>query len=130
MEAGGGSGIVYTSGTLVFSSSIRCDGYELTHGLGQIPQIFIITSKYQANSDYALFFYTEINERLRNVGYDAAKFCYAYSNVGVNFRGRSGMLFNEINTMDENKITFRDADYAYFATGQPYSWIAIGGIAV
>lgn len=131
IEAGGGSGIVYTSGTLVFSSSTRCDGYELTHGLGQIPQIFIITSKYQVTStDYGLYFHTEISEKLRNVGYDAAKFCYAYSNTGINFRGRSGLLFNQINTMDENKITFRDADYAYFATGTPYSWIAIGGIAV
>ena len=42
IEAGGGGGIVYTSGTLVFSSSIRCNGYELTHGLGKIPQILII----------------------------------------------------------------------------------------
>ena len=29
IEAGGGGGIVYTSGTLVFSRSTRCSGYEL-----------------------------------------------------------------------------------------------------
>mgnify|MGYP003420748515 CR=1 FL=1 len=53
LEAGGG-GIVYTSGTLVFSSSTRCNGYELTHGLGQRPQIFIITRKDQGSTDYCL----------------------------------------------------------------------------
>ena len=129
IEAGGG-GIVYTSGTLVFSSSTKCGGYELTHGLGQIPQIFIIISKNQGNSDYSLFYYTEISEGLRNLGYNADKFCCAYSNIGVNYIYRTSMIVNQVNTMDENKITFRDPYGGYFDNKQAYSWIAIGGIAV
>lgn len=129
IEAGGG-GIVYTSGTLVFSSSIKCGGYELTHGLGQIPQIFIITSKFQGNSDYSLYCYTEISEGLRNFGFGADKFCYAFANKGFNYSSRCGVSGNEVNTMDENKITFRDANYSHFDNNQAYSWIAIGGIAV
>lgn len=130
IEAGGGGGIVYTSGTLVFSSSIKCSGYELTHGLGQIPQIFIITSKFQGNSDYSLYYYTEISEGLRNFGYNADKFCYAFANKGFNYSARCGIVGDEVNTMDENKITFREANYSHFDNRQPYSWIAIGGIAV
>ena len=131
IEAGGGGGeIVYTSGTLVFSSSIRCNGYELTHGLGKIPQIFIISSKSQGSSDYSLYFYTEISESLRNVGYAADKFCYAYANKGFNYTSRCGLSSNLSNTMDANKITFRDAAYSYFDNAKVYSWIAIGGIAV
>ena len=129
IEAGGG-GIVYTSGTLVFSSSTKCGGYELTHGLGQIPQIFIITNKFQGNSDYALHYYTEISEGLRNFGYDADKFCFAFANKGFNYSARCGISGNQVNTMDENKITFRDANYSHFDNNQAYSWIAIGGIAV
>ena len=127
---GGGGGIVYTSGTLVFSSNIRCNGYELTHGLGKIPQIFIIISASQGSSDYSLYFYTEISESLRNVGYDADKFCCAYANRGFNYSSRCGITANKSNTMDANKITFRDADYSYFDNAKVYSWIAIGGIAV
>lgn len=130
IEAGGGGGIVYTSGTLVFSSSTKCGGYELTHGLGQIPQIFIIISKFQGNSDYSLYYYTEINESLRNLGYGADKFCYAFANKGFNYSSRCGVSGNQVNTMDENKITFRDANYSHFDNTQVYSWIAIGGIAV
>ena len=129
IEAGGG-GIVYTSGTLVFSSSTKCGGYELTHGLGQIPQIFIITSKNQGNSDYSLYYYTEISESLRNVEYGADKFCYAFANNGFNYQARCGVTGNQVNTMDENKITFRDINYSHFDNKQAYSWIAIGGIAV
>ena len=130
IEAGGSGGIVYTSGTLVFSSSTKCEGYELTHGLGQIPQIFIITSKSQGHADYSLFYYIEINEILRNLGYGADKFCYAFANKGANYSSRCGIASNNVNTMDENKITFRDANYSYFDNNQMYSWIAIGGIAV
>ena len=129
IEAGGG-GIVYTSGTLVFSSSTRCDGYELMHGLGQIPQIFIITSKFQGSSNYSLFYYVEINERLRNLGYNADKFCYSFGNIGVSYNTRSNIMANDVNTMDENKITFRDLNYSHFDNTRAYSWIAIGGIAV
>ena len=129
IEAGGG-GIIYTSGTLVFSSSIRCNGYELTHGLGKIPQIFIITSRSQGSSDYSLYFYAEISESLRNVGYDADKFCCAYAQKGFNYISRCGISNDNNTIMDENKITFRDANYSYFDNNQMYSWIAIGGIAV
>lgn len=129
IEAGGG-GIVYTSGTLVFSSSTKCDGYELTHGLGQIPQIFIITSKFEGNSNYSLHYYTEISEGLRNLGFAANKFCYAYANYGVNYYRRCGIIGNKNSVMDENKITFRDANYSNFDNKLAYSWIAIGGIAV
>lgn len=130
IEAGGGGGIVYTSGTLVFSSSTKCSGYELTHGLGQIPQIFIITSKFQGNSNYSLCYYAEINESLRNLGFGADRFCYAFANYGVNYSRRYGLAANSVNTMDENKITFREANYSHFDNSQVYSWIAIGGIAV
>lgn len=129
IEAGGG-GFVYTSGTLVFSSSTKCAGYELTHGLGQIPQIFIITSKFHGSSNYSLLYYTEINESLRNLGFGADRFCYTYANVGINYLPRCGVSANVVNTMDENKITFRDSSNGYFDDKQVYSWIAIGGIAV
>lgn len=134
MEAGGGGGggggIVYTSGTLVFSSSTICKDYELTHGLGQIPQIFIIVSKYQGSEDYSLFFYSEISESLRNVGYGADRFCYVFANHGVGMYQRIGIAGNAINAMDENKITFRGANNSYFNTNLKYSWFAVGGIAV
>ena len=130
IEAGGGGGIVYTSGTLVFSSNTKCSGYELTHGLGQIPQIFIITSKRQGSSNFSLFYYTEINESLRNLGFGADRFCNAFANNGSNYYIRCGISANNANTMDENKITFRDANNGYFDSTQMYSWIAIGGIAV
>ena len=130
IEDSGGGGIVYTSGTLVFSSITKCSGYELTHGLGQIPQIFIITSKFQGGSDFSLHYYTEINESLRNLGYGADKFCYAFANHGVSYYSRCGVSANNNNTMDENKITFRDANNSQFDNKQMYSWIAIGGIAV
>ena len=129
IEAGGG-GIVYTSGTLVFSSITKCGGYELTHGLGQIPQIFIITSKFQGSSDLSLFYYTEINESLRNLGFGADRFCYVFANKGVSYYSRCGVSANSVNTMDENKITFRDANNSSFDNKQMYSWIAIGGIEV
>ena len=130
IQAGGGGGIVYTSGTLVFPSNTQCLGYELTHGLGKIPQIFIITSKSPGSADYSLYFHAEISEGLRNVGYAADKFCYVYATKGFNYSPRCGISNNNSSAMDENKITFRELDYAHFDAGQVYSWIAIGGIAV
>lgn len=130
IEAGGGSGIVYTSGTLVFSSNTSGEGYVITHGLGTIPQIFIITAKYLKSGDYVLQFYLQISEGVRNLGYGAEKFCVSYANNGVGTNKRIDVTSNKSIAIDENTTTVADVNKGIFSSGVEYHWCAIGGIAV
>ena len=127
---GGGSGIVYTSGTLVFSSNTTCDGYVITHGLGIIPQIFIISIQYSTSGDYGLMHHFAINEGLRNMGYSADKYCISFFNNGINGYRRQNVEPNKKYTMDENTITITGTSSGVFLSGKHYIWQAIGGIAV
>ena len=127
---GGGSGIVYTSGTLVFSSNTTCDGYVITHGLGIIPQIFIISIKYSTSGDFGLMHHFVISEGLRNIGYSANKYCYSFFNKGVNGHSRQNVVPNKDYTIDENTITIMGTNNGVFLSGIHYAWQAIGGIAV
>lgn len=130
IKAGGGSGIVYTSGTLFFSSDTSGEGYVITHGLGTIPQIFIITAKYLKSGDYVLQFYLEISEGVRNLGYGAEKFCVSYANNGVGYSKRIDVTGNKSVAIDENTITVDNVSMGIFSSGVAYYWCAIGGIAV
>ena len=127
---GGGSGIVYTSGTLVFSSNTTCDGYVITHDLGTIPQIFIISIQYSTRGDYGLMHHFVISEGLRNMGYSADKYCYSFFNQGVGSNKRQSVTPNQKYTIDENTITIRGTNNGVFLSGMHYIWQAIGGIAV
>ena len=127
---GGGSGIVYTSGTLVFSSNTTCDGYVITHDLGTIPQIFIISIQYSASGDYGLMHHFVISEGLRNMGYSADKYCFSFFNNGVGVYKRQSVASNKNYTIDENTITIMGTNNGVFLSGMHYSWQAIGGIAV
>lgn len=127
---GGGSGIVYTSGTLVFSSNTPCNGYEITHGLGVIPQIFIVSSAYTPSEDYALLHFFILSEGLRNLGYTATYYAMSFSSNGANYRKRAAIAHdNKYNDIDKNTITISDGDASVFLSGKKYSWHAIGGIA-
>lgn len=127
---GGGSGIVYTSGTLVFSSNTPCNGYEITHGLGVIPQIFIISAAYNPSGDYALLHFFILSEGLRNLGYTATYYAMSFSNNGANYRIRTGIAHDhKYNDIDKNTITISDGNASEFLSGKKYSWHAIGGIA-
>ena len=125
---GGGNGIVYTSGTLTFTSSTTCEDYVITHGLGVTPQIFILCGEYGSSEDYALYCYGVISEGLRNLGYKAPKFADFFTNRGKNMNYRISLRGNISITIDESTITIPDLSYGAFVGGLGYSWHAIGGI--
>ena len=125
---GGGNGIVYTSGTLTFTSSTKCENHVITHGLGVTPQIFILCIKYYESGNYALQNFGVISEGLRNLGYTAPKFAYYYTNTGINMYYRIGVVNNKSITIDESTITIPDLNSGVFVSGVNYSWHAIGGI--
>lgn len=126
---GGGSGIVYTSGTLTFASSTTCKGNVITHGLGVVPQIFILGIKYYTgNTKYGLQYYGVISEGIRNLGYGATKFYQYFLNSGVNSYYRIDASPNISITIDESTITMPELSNAVYVSGIPYSWHAIGGI--
>ena len=125
---GGGNGIVYTSGTLTFTSSTKCENHVITHGLGVTPQIFILCSKYAPSDKYALYNFGVISEGLRNLGYTASNFAYYYANKGVNMYCRIDVINNTSITIDESTITIPSVNNSVFVSNLQYSWHAIGGI--
>lgn len=129
IEAGGG-GAVYTFGTFSLSSDTATKDYVLEHGLGVIPQIFILFPKRPSSIDYCFLGVTLWSEGIRQAGYTASKYAVLYANRGVSYRTRASMAFNQSITIDESNITLPDLDLSIMRSGLEHHWIAIGGISV
>lgn len=130
LEAGGGGGAKYTFGTFTLSSDTKTKGYVIDHGLGLVPQIFILFPKYVANEDYAFHGCAIWSEGIRKVGYAESKYAYLYGNKGVGMYIRASLGINFSLTVDENSITLPEFSLAAMVNGIIHSWIAIGGISV
>ena len=129
IEAGAANGIVYTSGTLTFTSSTQCEDYVITHSLGVTPQIFIMCIQYaKYSTNYALQTFGVISEGIRNLGYKAQNFAYFYANTGVGSYYRMTVEPNKPIAIDEATITLPVVNNSVFISGLKYCWHAIGGI--
>lgn len=128
----GGSGVVFASGTFTVASDTATNGYVITHNLGVIPQIFILTAKYYMSANnYNICSYGVIAENIRNVGYNSSnKYAFFYSQKGNGYSLRLGLDSNKTIMIDDSSITMEECNVANLTGGLRHSWVAIGGIQV
>ena len=128
----GGSGVVFASGTFTVASDTATNGYVITHNLGVIPQIFILTAKYFMSAhNYNICSYGVIDENIRNVGYNSSnKYAIFFSQKGNDYFINIGLDFNKTITIDDSSITMEECSNANLTGGLLHSWVAVGGIQV
>ena len=118
--SGGGGGLPFnvTYGDLVFQSEINIQNYEINHGLGVKPTLFVLwkndTNDFAGNASVKLRYASILGDdfeiaTIRRYGNEQS-YALGYDKGWI--------------TSDTDKVTFI-SDGAVFAPGLKYSWIAV-----